>query len=77
VSADNGVDRPINQIVVGQVTNFREGQVQPRVGWPLFEMALQNGNAPVILRESRAWCRALEFSEEFGNSLREKPAAIA
>jgi hypothetical protein len=30
-----------------------------------------------ILRENRAWCRVLEFAEEFGNSLREKPAATA
>ncbi|MGL6135640.1 MAG: hypothetical protein ACRC1L_15865 [Prochlorococcaceae cyanobacterium] len=32
------------------VPTFRDDQVQPSVGWPLFEMTLQSGNAPVILR---------------------------
>jgi hypothetical protein len=43
--------------------------VQASVGWPLFEMVLQHGNAPVILRgilrDGRAWCRVQEFDEEF------------
>ena len=29
---------------------FREDGVQAEVGWPLFEMSLQSGSAPVILR---------------------------
>jgi hypothetical protein len=77
-------DAKRRRILVGSldvVPTFREDQVQPAVGWPLFEMTLQNGNAPVILRgilrENRVWCRVLEFAEEFGNSLREKPAATA
>lgn len=40
------------------------------VGWPLFEMSLQSGLGQVILRgvlrQNRAWCRVLEFAEEFG-----------
>jgi len=66
------------RILVGSldvVPSFRDDQVQPDVGWPLFEMTLQNGNAPVILRgilrENRAWCRVLEF---LGSS---QPAATA
>ena len=56
---------------------FREDGVQAEVGWPLFEMSLQSGSAPVILRgilrpgtdSDRAWCRVVEFAEEFGISV--------
>ena len=56
---------------------FREDGVQAVVGWPLFEMSLQSGSAPVILRGilrpgtdgDRAWCRVVEFAEEFGISV--------
>jgi hypothetical protein len=52
-----GWDATRLRILIGSldvVPTFREDQVQPGVGWPLFEMPLQNGNAPVILRENRA-----------------------
>ena len=56
---------------------FQDDQVQPSVGWPLFEMGLQRGNAPLILRgilrENRAWCRVLEFAEELGISVSFEP----
>nr|WP_259737264.1 hypothetical protein [Synechococcus sp. CS-1329] len=29
---------------------FQHNQVQPSLGWPLVEMGLQRGNAPLILR---------------------------
>jgi len=49
---------------------YREDGVQASIGHPLFEMGLQGGNAPVILRgilrNDRAWCGVLEFAEEFG-----------
>ena len=56
---------------------FREDGVQAEVGWPLFEMSLQSSSAPVILRGivrpgtngDRAWCRVVEFAEEFGISI--------
>lgn len=32
------------------VSISEEDQVQPSVSWPLFELTLHNGNAPVILR---------------------------
>ena len=56
---------------------FRKDGVQAEVGWPLFEMSLQSGSAPVILRGilrlvtdgDRAWCRVVEFAEEFGISV--------
>ena len=56
---------------------FREDGVQAEVGWPLFEMSLQSGSAPVILRGilrpgtdgDQAWCRVVEFAEEFGISV--------
>ena len=48
--------------------------LQAPVGWPLVEMALQSCQIPVILKGilrpspdgDRAWCRVLEFAEEFG-----------
>lgn len=49
---------------------YREDGVQTSIGYPLFEMGLQGGNAPVILRgilrENRAWCRVLEFAQALG-----------
>ena len=56
---------------------FREDGVQAEVGWPLFEMSLQSSSAQVILRGivrpgtngDRAWCRVVEFAEEFGISI--------
>ena len=56
---------------------FRKDGVQAEVGWPLFEMSLQSGSAPVILwgilrpgiDGDRAWCRVVEFAEEFGISV--------
>jgi hypothetical protein len=51
------------------------------VGWPLVEITLQQALAPVILRgilrEGRAWCRVLEFAEEFGISASFDPFALA
>jgi hypothetical protein len=46
------------------VPSFREDQVQPTVGWPLFEIILQSGNAPVIwsLRPSIRWKSASPLS---------------
>ncbi|MFQ6538529.1 MULTISPECIES: hypothetical protein [Aphanothece] len=71
------------RILIGSldvVPSFCEDQVQPTVGWPLFEMTLQSGNAPVvlrgILRENRAWCRVLEFAEEFGISVTFEPFTL-
>ena len=71
------------RILIGSrdlVPSFQENQVQPSVGWPLFEMALQSGNADVILRgvvrQQRAWCRVLEFAEEFGISVQFNPFTL-
>ena len=71
------------RILVGSLDvapSFQEDQVQPSVGWPLVEMALQSGNSPVILRgilrEQRAWCRVLEFAEEFGISTSFEPFTL-
>lgn len=59
---------------------YREDAVQASVGWPLFEITLQQATAPVILRgivrEGRAWCRVLEFAEEFGISASFEPFAL-
>ncbi len=59
---------------------YRDDAVQASVGWPLFEMALQHGNAPVILRgilrDGRAWCRVLEFAEEFQITASFEPFAL-
>ena len=60
---------------------FRDDVVQASVGWPLVELTLQTGNAPVILigilrpgpSGDRAWCRVVEFAEEFGISVSYDP----
>ncbi|EDY39370.1 conserved hypothetical protein [Cyanobium sp. PCC 7001] len=71
------------RILIGSLDvapTYRHDQVQPAVGWPLFEMTLLSGPAPVILRgllrESRAWCRVLEFAEEFGISVSFEPFTL-
>jgi hypothetical protein len=68
------------RILIGSLDvspTFQDNQVQPSVGWPLFEMGLQRDQAPLILRgilrENRAWCRVLEFAEEFGISVSFEP----
>ena len=68
---------------------YREDAVQASVGWPLFELTLEQVSAPVILRgilmpeqatapsasssPTRVWCRVLEFAEEFGISVNFEP----
>jgi len=61
------------RILVGAldvVPLYQEDGVQASVGWPLVELTLSQAGAPVILRgilrQGRAWCRVLEFAEEFG-----------
>jgi hypothetical protein len=61
------------RILVGAldvVPLYRDDGVQASVGWPLVELTLSQAGAPVILRgilrQGRAWCRVLEFAEEFG-----------
>ena len=68
------------RILIGSLDvapTFQDDQVQPSVGWPLFEIGLQRGDTPLILRgivrENRAWCRVLEFAEEFGVSVSFEP----
>ena len=63
---------------------YRDDGIQADVGWPRFEMSLQGASAPVILvgilRPSssgdRAWCRVLEFAEEFGVSVGFEPFVL-
>lgn len=76
-------DASRRRILVGAldvVPLYREDGVQASVGWPLVELTLQQALAPVILRgilrEGRAWCRVLEFAEEFGISASFEPFAL-
>ncbi|MDG1060643.1 MAG: N-acetylmuramoyl-L-alanine amidase [Synechococcus sp. cluster3_bin.96] len=67
---------------------YRADAIQADVGWELFEMSLQTGNAPVILtgimrptsdrpvQTARAWCRVVEFAEEFGVSIAYNPLVL-
>jgi hypothetical protein len=71
------------RILVGSLDlapRLQENQVQPEVGWPLFEITLPGAGAPVvlrgILRHNRAWCRVLEFAEEFGISVSFEPFTL-
>ena len=84
-------DSNLRRVLIGSldvVPSFREDGVQSDVGWPLFEMTLQSHQAPVILRgilrpsadesdgHHRAWCRVLEFAEEFGISVVFSPFSL-
>jgi hypothetical protein len=86
-------DASRRRILVGAldvVPLYGDDAVQASVGWPLFELVLQQANAPVILRgilrpfgiaptpadPSRAWCRVLEFAEEFQISASFEPFAL-
>ncbi|QVL52360.1 MAG: N-acetylmuramoyl-L-alanine amidase [Cyanobium sp. M30B3] len=71
------------RILVGAldvVPLYQEDGVQASVGWPLVELTLEQAGAPVILRgilrDNRAWCRVLEFAEEFGISISFEPFAL-
>ncbi len=67
---------------------YRVDAIQADVGWALFEMSLKTFNAPVILtgimrpsndrptQTARAWCRVVEFAEEFGVSIAYIPLAL-
>jgi len=78
LTADRDGDQRRVLIAASDVApTYRDDAVQAAVGWPLVEMALQGGQAPVILtgilrpspEGDRAWCRVLEFAEEFGISV--------
>jgi hypothetical protein len=71
------------RILVGAldvVPLYQDDGVQASVGWPLVELTLQQAGAPVILRgilrHNRAWCRVLEFAEEFGITTSFEPFAL-
>ena len=80
-------DASLRRILIGSLDvapTYRDDAVQASVGWPLVEMTLQTGQAPVILTGiirpgpsgDRAWCRVLEFAEEFGISVRYDPLVL-
>jgi hypothetical protein len=58
--------------------------VQRSLGWPIFELSIQSSAVPVllvgILRSemgvAKAWCRVLEFAEEFGISVQFDPSVL-
>ena len=66
------------------VPTCREEAVQRSLGWPIFELSIQSGAAPVLLvgilrtemGEEKAWCRVLEFAEEFGISVQFDPFVL-
>ena len=81
-------DVSLRRILIGALDvapNYRDDPVQASVGWPLVELTLQTGNAPVILTGilrpgpdgDRAWCRVGEFAEEFGISVSYEPLGLA
>lgn len=80
-------DASRRRILIGSrdvAPTYRDDGVQASIGWPLVELSLQSSSAPVILtgiiRPSaagdRAWCRVVEFAEEFGISLRYQPLVL-
>lgn len=82
-------DSEQQRVLIGSLDvapTYRPDGIQASVGWPLFEMVLQSREAPVILRgilrpdtsdgTPRAWCRVLEFAEEFGISVQYTPFSL-
>ena len=80
-------DASLRRILIGaldEAPTYRDNAVQASVGWPLVELTLQTGNAPVILTGilrpgpdgDRAWCRVVEFAEEFGISVSYDPLVL-
>ena len=68
---------------VDVVPTFREDGVQRSLGWPIFELLIQSAAAPVLLvgilrqdMDLKAWCRVLEFAEEFGISVQFDPFVL-
>ena len=81
-------DVSLRRILIGVfdvAPTYRDDAVQASVGWPLVELTLQIGNAPVILTGilrpgpsgDRAWCRVVEFVKEFGISVSYDPLVLA
>ena len=80
-------DNSQRRILVGSsdvVPTFRADAVQASIGWPLVELTLETEHAPVILTGilrqgsdgDRAWCRVVEFAEEFGISVDFDPLVL-
>ena len=84
-------DTSLQRLLVGALDvapTYRVDAIQADVRWELFEMSLQTGNAPVILtgimrpsndrpaQSARAWCRVVEFAEEFGVSIAYNPLVL-
>lgn len=84
-------DASLQRLLVGALDvapTYRVDAIQADVGWELFEMSLQTSNAPVILtgimrptndrpaQTARAWCRLVEFAEEFGVSIAYNPVVL-
>ena len=80
-------DASLRRILIGALDvapTYRDDALQVSVGWPLVELTLQTGNAPVnltgILRSGPsgdcAWCRVVEFAEDFGISVSYDPLVL-
>ena len=80
-------DASLRRILIGALDvapTCRDDAVQASVGWPLVELTPQTGNAPVIITGilrpgasgDRAWCRVVEFAEEFGISVSYDPLVL-
>ena len=84
-------DISLKRLLVGALDiapTYRADAIQADVGWALFEMSLQTSNAPVILtgimrpssdhpaQMARAWCRVVEFAEDFGVSISYNPLVL-
>lgn len=84
-------DTSLKRLFVGSLDvapTYRADAIQADVGWELFEMSLQTEKAPVILtgimrpsndrpvQTARAWCRVVEFAEEFGISIAYNPLVL-
>ena len=84
-------DSSLKRLFVGSLDvapTCRDDAIQADAGWEVFEMSLQTEKAPVILtgimrpsndrpvQTARAWCRVVEFAEEFGISIANNPLLL-
>ena len=80
-------DASYRRILIGALDvapTYRDDAMQASVGWPLMELTLQTGNAPVILTGiirsgtggDLAWCRVVQFAKEFGISVSYDPLVL-
>ena len=80
-------DASLRRIMIGALVvapTYLDDAMQASISWPFVELTLHTCKAPVILTgiirpgasDDRAWCRVVEFAEEFGISVSYDPLVL-